>query len=64
MYPHACRRLAYYTSHVCARLGIRFQAKRDNAKMTGTGSGKEVKYNEIGVILDILERAILRKFGR
>lgn len=34
---------------------ILFQAKRDNAKTTGTGGGKEVKYNDMDLLfLDIL----------
>jgi hypothetical protein len=41
-------------------LVLDFRQKRDNAKMTGTGGGKEVKYNEMGVlILDISGRTIL-----
>jgi hypothetical protein len=40
-----------YQSRVCEAQFIRFQAKRDNAKMTGTGGGKEVKYNEMGVLI-------------
>jgi hypothetical protein len=39
---------------------IRFQAKRDSAKMGGRGGGKEMKYNEMDLlILDVLERTIL-----
>jgi len=39
---------------------IRFQAKRDNTKMTGRGGGKEVKYNEMDLLfVDVLERTIL-----
>jgi len=40
---------------VCNSISTLFQAKRDNANMTGTGGGKEVKYNEMDLlILDIL----------
>ena len=37
------------------QISVVFQAKRDNAKMTETGGGKEVKYNEMDLfILDTL----------
>jgi len=50
MDPRKDRILAKCTSHICVcktKNSIIFQAKTYNAKMTGTGGGKEVNYPEM-----------------